>query len=179
MKLFIVRHGESVKNLLHVCNADPTKDYPLTEKGRKQAQELAKKIKEQHFDIICTSELPRAQETAEILGEGRGIPIIADERLNEVNQGIFEGRLLEDLRKFNKGDRVHNTPDGGETPGMLLDRMLSCVMSLKEQGFREVLIVSHGDPIQVLRSHLENIPLDLDGRHPHYPETCALLEFTI
>src|SRR5581483_5723923 len=73
-KLYFIRHGESVSNVerWHAGRIDT----PLTERGRQQAREAGKKAKAQklHFDLIVSSPLSRALETARIIAKEIGYP---------------------------------------------------------------------------------------------------------
>ena len=96
MRIFFVRHGQSESNLKKVMAGH--KDVLLTDKGREQALETAKKLKDYDIDIMFVSPLKRARETAEIINSIRKnkIPMIIKEELTEVNYGIYE-----DVKKTN------------------------------------------------------------------------------
>lgn len=96
MRIFFVRHGQSESNLKKVMAGH--KDVLLTDKGREQALETAKKLKDYDIDIMFVSPLKRARETAEIINSIREnkIPMIIKEELTEVNYGIYE-----DVKKTN------------------------------------------------------------------------------
>lgn len=85
MQLTLIRHGESN---VHLRGAHQTFEDKLTSQGRKQLEST--KIYD-NFDIIYSSDMPRALETARILF--RNTPIKIDERLREKRNGIFEGVL--------------------------------------------------------------------------------------
>ncbi len=72
MKLYIVRHGESVGNAGSLTQGN---DEPLTEKGVRQAQFVAKRFKTIEVDVVLSSTANRAMETAKIIGDEIGKPI--------------------------------------------------------------------------------------------------------
>ena len=86
--LYIIRHGKTDWNELHKLQGRT--DIPLNESGRKMARDAGQRYKEINFDICFCSPLVRAKETAELLLEGRDVPIIEDDRLKEMSIGIYE-----------------------------------------------------------------------------------------
>ncbi|MBU1987926.1 MAG: histidine phosphatase family protein, partial [Nanoarchaeota archaeon] len=64
MEIYFMRHGESEYNVKKLINFDPSVPVHLTENGKKQAEEAAGELKHIRFDAICSSEFPRARETA-------------------------------------------------------------------------------------------------------------------
>lgn len=87
--LYIMRHGKTDWNVLHKLQGRT--DIPLNAEGRNMARKAAETYKDIHFDICYCSPLKRARETAEILLEGRNIPILFDDRLKEMSFGEYEG----------------------------------------------------------------------------------------
>ena len=89
--IYFTRHGWSEWNEANkICGVT---DIPLTEKGRAQARELGQKCLDEKldFDTILASPLKRAYETAEIVAEMTGKPLLTEPRLIEQNFGRFEG----------------------------------------------------------------------------------------
>lgn len=95
MKVYIMRHGKTDWNALFKCQGQT--DIPLNEEGRKMAREARERYKDLKYDVCFTSPLVRARETAEIITAGRNVEIIPDDRLKEINLGIYSGeeRVLE------------------------------------------------------------------------------------
>jgi broad specificity phosphatase PhoE len=93
LELYLIRHGQSTSNLEGRIQGQ--KDVLLSEKGLRQAQALAKRLESLSFDLIYTSDLQRAKQTALcVYPEER---LISDQRLREIHLGIFEGRFWNDL----------------------------------------------------------------------------------
>jgi probable phosphoglycerate mutase len=99
MRLIIVRHGETDYNVLGLVNYEPTVDVYLTEKGRDQAERLARELKSEKIDVIFISKLGRTKQTAEILNQFHKVPIIEDERLDDICNG-FEGKPVVDAKAW-------------------------------------------------------------------------------
>ncbi|WP_367371349.1 histidine phosphatase family protein [Pediococcus parvulus] len=98
-ELYIVRHGETRGNIMGFkqgqVDAEPSQ---LDETGIKQAKNL-----HDHFDIsfadqIFVSPLTRAKDTADLLNEGRNLPIQVDDRLLEISYGDWDGQYDTDLK---------------------------------------------------------------------------------
>ena len=79
--LYIMRHGKTDWNAKHKLQGRT--DIPLNEEGIQMAEQAKEKYKDVNFDICYCSPLVRAKQTAEIVLEGRNIPIVYDDRLME------------------------------------------------------------------------------------------------
>lgn len=90
MILYIVRHGQTDNNINGIIQGIIESD--LNETGKKQAEEVYEKLKGVDIDLVISSPLQRALETAEIITKGRDIPLVIDKRIIERNAGDFEGK---------------------------------------------------------------------------------------
>jgi broad specificity phosphatase PhoE len=90
MKLYFVRHGESVANILHEFSNSGFK-HPLTEKGVRQAHTLGQSLSGLQVEQIYSSPVMRAVQTAQILAESLHAPLLITEALREWSVGIYEG----------------------------------------------------------------------------------------
>ena len=158
-KYFVMRHGEAQSNLKdYYSGLKFQKDNHLTEKGKKQILASAKKIKKEKFDLIFSSDFTRTRETAEISAEVFGIPkdkIIYDERLREVNPGIFDGGPIDDYRNYfsTMEERFVKAAPEAETDNQIKNRVTSFLFDLdKKYKGKKILIVTHGDPSWLLIS---------------------------
>jgi broad specificity phosphatase PhoE len=88
-ELLLVRHGETDWNAEGRLQGHT--DRPLNEYGRRQAQRLADELAGEELEAIYSSDLARARETAEIVGERLGLPVVLDPDLREKNWGTWEG----------------------------------------------------------------------------------------
>ena len=89
--IYFARHGETVWNVENkICGMT---DSPLTEKGRQQARELGRKVRESgvRIDEILYSPLSRAADTAKAVAEATGLPARCEPRLREQCFGRYEG----------------------------------------------------------------------------------------
>ena len=95
MKVYVIRHGKSLANLLKVHNSPET---PLADIGIKQAEKLKDKIKNIDYDIIISSPFIRAKHTAEIINI-KNKNIIFDDRLKERDFGVLIGNSLTNINR--------------------------------------------------------------------------------
>ncbi len=112
VELWLVRHGETEWSLsgAHTSRTD----IPLTDHGRKRAEELRDFLKGTKFDAVLTSPMQRARETCAIAGLG-GQAVVED-GLKEWDYGIYEGKTTKEIRETVPGWSVwSNEIKGGET----------------------------------------------------------------
>src|SRR3954451_7890805 len=132
--LLLVRHGETDWNAEGRLQGHT--DRPLSDYGRSQAQQVAEELGGEELEAIYSSDLARARETAEIVGERLGLPIVLDPDLREKDWGTWEG--LTPVER----DRVEFV---GESTEAHQERILRALRRIAERhpGGR-VLVVTHG-----------------------------------
>ncbi|MBO6158564.1 MAG: histidine phosphatase family protein [Firmicutes bacterium] len=150
--LYIMRHGRTDWNDSKKLQGQT--DIPLNEEGRKMAREAAAEYQHVHFDICYCSPLIRARETAEILLKDRDVPIVLDDRLKEMNFGIYEG--IENsfsipdcpINVFFWHPEQYTKPvEGAESMEQLFARtgeFLNELVYPKLEDGKDILIVGHG-----------------------------------
>jgi probable phosphoglycerate mutase len=119
VELYLIRHGETEWSLsgAHTSRTD----IPLTDHGRKRAEELRDFLAPVHFDRVLTSPMQRARETCEIAGLGAQATV--DEGLREWDYGIFEGKTTKEIRQEHPGWNVWSAEiTGGEPVGHVGER---------------------------------------------------------
>jgi 2,3-bisphosphoglycerate-dependent phosphoglycerate mutase len=153
--LYAVRHGETEWNLIE--RQQGHLDSPLTGKGIKQAQLLANGLANKNIDILYSSDLDRALQTAEIIAKRLLLDIHTDPRLRERHLGIlqgftkkeFEERYPEEAVRFDSDDPDYVLP-GGESLRQCVHRCIQCAEeTARDHAGKNILIVGHGG---VLRS---------------------------
>lgn len=94
--LFLVRHGETVDNARQIMQGQT--QGCLNEKGREQARVVAERLAAESIDAIVASDLQRAIQTAEMIAELHGLPVVTTPLLRERDWGGFTGRFIPDLK---------------------------------------------------------------------------------
>lgn len=156
-RYFFVRHGESTNNVSNTLNTEvKNKDLcPLTDKGKKQATDGAKKLKTQKVDMIYSSQFIRARQTAEIFSTETGAKIQTDARINEYHIGpAYEGKTVDEFHNSfgDRALRVHQAPPGGETWLDIRARVFEFLNELDaENEGKTFVIVTHADPILIVQ----------------------------
>ncbi|WP_017306980.1 histidine phosphatase family protein [Spirulina subsalsa] len=96
LRLLLVRHGETEWN--RVSRFQGTRDIPLNEKGKSQAQQAADYLKEVHLDFAVSSPMLRPKETAEIILQYHpNIPLETHPQLEEIGHGLWEGKYESEI----------------------------------------------------------------------------------
>lgn len=175
MKIFVVRHGQSVYNLKNLVNDYPEKDVHLTSLGINQSEDLARKLKDRKFDVIFVSEFPRARETADIINKYHNILINVDPRLNERKTG-FDGRLESEFEKAVEKDRFHIKPKNGESWQEEKKRLFSFLDDIKKNRYESVLVVTHGDNMLIIKGYFKKLS-DQEMWNLSYPDNCEIIEY--
>jgi broad specificity phosphatase PhoE len=164
-KLCLVRHGQTGWNLEGRYQGQS--DISLNENGRIQARTLAQQLKDYPFCAIYASDLERAKETAEIIAVGIHLPVRCDSRLREINQGEWEGQLVDiikaryaDLWQQRTVDPASIRPPGGETVQEVADRVYAALDDIARiHPTGSVLIVSHGLALATVVCKVRGIPV--------------------
>ncbi len=154
---WVMRHGESEGNMLGILDTG-SQNFHITPKGKEEAElsllQLKKELKHQKIDIIFTSEILRTKETGAIAGEVFNAPIRSDKRLNELGWGPkYEGRPISEYvdRLPTYEMRFEHGIEGVESLRHLRQRVWKFLQDCeKEYEGKNILIVSHGDPIWMM-----------------------------
>lgn len=156
----LLRHGQTDWNINFLLQG--VTDIPMNETGIEQVKLAAQAIRAEDWDVVLTSPLSRARQTAEIIAELVGFPeIIEQELLIERSFGEAEGLSHEQWRaKYSNLDVI----PGGESRTQLNERsklLLDTVSS--ELSGKRVLAISHGALIRALLATVSNNELPRDG----------------
>jgi broad specificity phosphatase PhoE len=160
-RLFLIRHGEPRQHSGRIFLGQT--DIPLSERGREQAvaagDELA--LLKCRPDRVYSSDLLRARETAEIISERfGGAPVTDTAAFRELNMGVWDGELIEDVRRrfpdeyAKRGDDILNyRVPGGENFYDLRGRVTGEFHRILREEFLPALSAG-GSPDFVVVSHL-------------------------
>ena len=167
--LIVVRHGESTWNELRLVQGQDDR-ATLTPLGRQQAREVAHDLASHDFDLIVSSDLRRAMETAVIIAGVLDLEVESEPTLRERGFGVAEGGPLDQLTEGMVGikdgvvtdDGVR--PDGGETLSDLRSRV-GDFLRIRHQRWstQRLLVVTHGGTIRAIQSYCRGTPFQ--GSH--------------
>jgi len=148
----LMRHGEAFSNIKNICSSKG-EGQKLTIKGRSQVIAAAKKLKKQGIDMIMSSPILRAKETADMLGKILGVGVDTDARLTEINVGIFDGMPTKNYHAYFSSfmEKFSKRPPEGEHLGDVRGRVLNWTaeMEKKYEG-KKILVVSHEYPLWMM-----------------------------
>jgi glucosyl-3-phosphoglycerate phosphatase len=171
-RLVMLRHGQTE------FNADSRMqgqlDTGLSELGRDQAVAVAEVLAKRHPLLIVSSDLRRAYDTAVVLGERTGMPVVVDTRLRETHLGDWQGMTHTEVDTAQPGARLAWredatwAPHGGESRVDVARRSLPVIAELVDQQHdwgmdepgRPVVLVAHGGMIAALTAALLALPVD-------------------
>ena len=159
MNLYVVRHGQTIWNLEK--RVQGITDIPLTDEGIKNAEELKELVGTLNIDVVISSPLKRARDTARILVDSK-LPINTDDRIKERDWGMNEGALIDEVDRWDCWDVILNTKvQNIECIQDFMYRVSSFIEEIKEKyKDKNVLVVTHSAVIRVIHYMLGNIPED-------------------
>jgi uncharacterized phosphatase len=151
-ELFLVRHGQSVHNQQQIIAGQL--DSELTAQGCEDARQVARAIDRQDFDLVHSSDLKRARQTAEIIVETLHLscPMVSTPLLREIDYGRFTNRLVSEAMEYLDYKRNQNQryPEG-ESFQDLRQRVGSFLDLLRrEHSGKRMLITAHSGPIRMM-----------------------------
>ena len=162
VELWLVRHGETEWSLSGQHTS--TTDIPLTEHGRKRAEELRDYLAGRKFAAVFVSPRQRAIETCKIAGYGD--VAVVDDDLQEWNYGEAEGKTTPEMRAIYGPEwSVWSSPlKGGETVeavGDRADKMIATALGAAPQG-GAVALFAHAHILRILAARWIGLPA-VDG----------------
>lgn len=156
--LFLIRHATTDMNGTLCGQSDP----PLNAMGRAQASALADLLGGWKVRRLYTSDLQRAVQTAQFLGERWGIPVQARSALREISFGDWEGKSWSQIRAEEPDVAQMESPaeicaPGGETFASFRDRVLRALNeTITECDGRLTAMVTHLGVIRVILKELSS-----------------------
>lgn len=156
-RIIAIRHGETAWNV--DTRIQGQLDIPLNDTGRWQAERLARALAAREaIDVVYTSDLLRAWETACPVAEATGAPLHTDEGLRERGFGSFQGKTFTEIeaampdeaRRWRQRDPFW-APPGGESLTAMRRRVIETLHALASRHVGEqIVLVAHGGVMDVL-----------------------------
>jgi len=153
-RIILVRHARTAWNV--IGKAQGHVDIPLDEVGEAQAKALGQRFATIQVERIVSSDLRRCLQTAEAIGQARGITPEADPRLRERSFGEWEGSLYDEVRERIAQDpagREHARPPGGESMADVWERTAPFIQELLGRS-EDTVVVTHGGTKSILLAQL-------------------------
>jgi len=140
-----VRHGETDWNVLGKLQG--TTDIPLNNRGKKQSVECGDLLSESQWDVIISSPLRRAKQTADIINNTIKVPIIEMAEFKERNFGDAEGMTLEERRETFPDKKYPNQEDRSS----FHQRLKAGIQKINQKyPDGRVILVTHGAVINTI-----------------------------
>lgn len=151
-KLYLIRHGQSVGAIEPVVDGMKG-DRGLTPLGVQQSEALRDRLQassEITADLLISSPLPRAMQTAAIIAPALGLPVTVDDEVEELRPGIADGMTIEEADRLYPPVDFQREPfaevdPGGESWAAFLFRVSHSLDRILNQHVgKTIVIVSHG-----------------------------------
>jgi probable phosphoglycerate mutase len=170
----VIRHGETAWNAQSRIQGHL--DSPLNDEGLAQALMVGERMAHQRFDVLYSSDLGRALQTAQPIADRTGHPVVRNPRLRERHLGVFQGLTSAECerlhpaeyQRFHARDPDHQVP-GGESIRQVFERVSGEFTQLAEQHpDAVVVVVTHGGILDALYRFARGMPLDQRREFPIY-----------
>ncbi|WP_321999194.1 histidine phosphatase family protein [Bacillus pumilus] len=154
----LVRHGETDWNAAKRIQGRT--DIPLNDTGKWQAEQTGLYLKDAHWDVVISSPLTRAKETAHLILKHIDAPLVIMDDFIERDYGDAEGMSFEERQKLFP-DKQYPNMEPLET---IQDRMVEGIEKVRAAyPNQQVLIVAHGAAIHALLTTLADEHLGLEN----------------
>lgn len=165
--IYFIRHGETISNKQKIRQGVQIDDY-LDTQGILQIDKITKIIQILNLDILFTSYLRRAEETAALINKNlkEPVPVLHDFRLRERDFGSLSGKnheewdkLLPNNREMEAMQMYDYRPFGGESVEEVRQRSVSAILDIIENyDHKNIGIITHNGVIRLLLFHFPDIP---------------------
>lgn len=176
MKLYVARHGQTQWNVNNmVCGST---NIPLTDFGKSQAEVLAKQLADKKIDIIISSPMLRAMQTAHPISVAVGVTVMIDDRLLEHDYGCFEGFDRSKSEYWQQKTQFAKKFPQGESLLQFSHRIYSFLDDVKKAyPDKTVLLVCHGGVSRIIKTYFED--MSNDEFFNYSPENAFLAEYNL
>ncbi|WP_258360481.1 alpha-ribazole phosphatase [Moorella sulfitireducens (nom. illeg.)] len=155
-RVYLVRHGETEWN--NSGRYQGHSDVALSPRGRQQAELLRERLRHIPLDVVYSSDLSRARETAASIAAPHGLGVKVTAGLREINFGAWEGMTHEEIvASFPceweawRQDPASTIVPGGESFRQVKERVWQAFNGIvRHEKGRRILLVAHGGSLRVL-----------------------------
>ena len=174
-RIVLLRHGNTVGNSRERFHGSG--DVALSDEGRAEVRAAGRRLATEVFDLVASSPLRRAWQSAALLSGGA--PVLLVPEFREIDFGRWEGMTAEEIeaqdpvlyKTWREGAADFEFP-GGERRAAFRERVASGLTVLERTGAENALVVAHRGVINALANHLLGVPLTAP------PELGQLVSFT-
>lgn len=171
-ELILVRHGETDWNVERRIQGHT--DIPLNETGLTQADAIGERFLGERIDVLISSDLGRAMQTANPIAKACGLPVVRDARLRERRLGVLQGKSIDEARELTPNayevfrSRITDAAlDGGESLAEFAQRVTETLMDLaRVHRNKRIVAVTHGGVVDIAYRLANNTPLDAPRLFP-------------
>lgn len=167
-ELYVMRHGETDWNVSFRMQGH--QDIPMNDAGLAHARLVAPSVAALRPDVVVSSDMQRTLQTAGLVAELIGLPVIEDARLRETLLGDWEGLSHDEIVASYPEEWAHwrhrgarFAPPGGESRVQVAERAMTVVDELDVAGHRNALLVTHGGLIVGLTGRMLGLPEEAWG----------------
>ena len=180
---YIVRHADKAAGDFYNPRLRH-QDQPISDMGRQAAQHLCPYFEGKPISAIYVSEYLRTWQTIQPIALERGLTPTIDPRLNEIDNGLFEGKTAAEIQQqfpaewqaYRERKSDFRFPSG-ESGAEAQQRIASFLAEKHSQhSDQDILLVSHDGLIRVLMCHIVHLPVYL--RSSFRVDTCGIMEIT-
>lgn len=163
MNIYVMRHGTTVWNEKGITQGRT--NNRLSKSGKTLTEQVALKNKNTSFDVIFCSPLMRTMQTANIMNKHHGAKIIKDNRLVEIDQGVFSGKSKYDISEQQMKLKLARSKECRmESYQSVYERVKKFVNELVEnKKYQNVLIVTHNVTASFIDDILNGVKIDFEN----------------
>lgn len=170
MTVYLIRHGETDLNKQKMLQG--RSNIELNEYGRELARKTGEALKDVSFDYVYSSPLIRAYETAKLLLGDKEIPVVTDERIQEISFGVYEGLSYhpehhtipdKDFIRFFDAPESYKVPENGESFEEVIKRTGEFWQELIRNPMHEkktILVSTHGCALKAILANINQTPIE-------------------
>lgn len=175
--IYLIRHGEVYNP--HAILYGRLNGYGLSEKGQEELEQTADYLSDKKIAALYASPMLRARQSAEIIQRKIDVPLTIADEIMEVKTS-YQGQPFASLDPIQSEVYLKPLAETDETVEQVAKRMFAFTQKLlKKHEGKNIVLVSHGDPLMALKAFVEQKKLDLPAIRPeHYIQHGEVLQLT-
>lgn len=166
MEIYVIRHGQTEANAENRLQG--RSDTPLTDTGKRQIKNVIAAVKRRGIEVLISSPLKRALDTAKLIAQELKTDIRVDPDLREICYGDWEGQSKEELTETDAWDRrvadKYNFTHPGSYEGTqgssyaaIYGRVSKFCTTLRDSDYETVGVVTHLGVLRNMKRHFQDV----------------------